>query len=162
MFRGLDDGPGFNFHGDAVPFFSVDYYPDLDDFHASPINFEESPTTWGVLPRPEIEGRAADGFAEFSCFQYFPALGPTEETPHPPRSDKDRNFALHGRIAGTWKLEGLEESQARLKQGGKSGGNFTRRRTPPGSIPQELWRTAIAPGHQGGDAARHSAGTAGT
>jgi len=116
----------------AVPSLSVDYYPDLDDFHASPVNFEGTPSTWGILPRPEIDGKAAGRFAEFSCFQYFPALGPTEETPHPPRSDKDRNFALHGRIAGAWILEGLEESQARLKQVGKSGGNFSDDGRPPG------------------------------
>jgi alpha-L-fucosidase 2 len=69
---------------DAAPFFSVDYYQDLDDYHASPIGFEGSQATWGVLPRPEIDGRAADAFVEFSCFQYFPAIGPTEETPNPP------------------------------------------------------------------------------
>jgi len=116
----------------AAPFFSVDYYPDLDNFHASPLNFEGAPTTWGVLPRPEIDGRAGEGFAEFSCFQYFPALGPTEQTPNPPRSDKDRNFALQGRIAGTWTIAGLAESQARLKEPGKSGGNFTEYGLPPG------------------------------
>jgi hypothetical protein len=117
---------------DAVPWLSVDYYPDLDNYHASPINFEGAPTTWGVLPRPEIDGRAAEAFAEFSCFQYFPAIGPTEEMPNPPRSDKDRNFALHGKIAGTWVLEGLAESQARLKEAGRSGGTFTQYGLPPG------------------------------
>lgn len=117
---------------EAVPFLSVDYYPDLDNYHASPIHFGEAPTSWGVLPRPEIDGRSADGFAEFSCFQYFPALGPTEEMPNPPRSDKDRNFALHGRIAGAWQVEGLAESQQRLKEAASSGGTFTEYGLPPG------------------------------
>ena len=43
---------------EAVPFLSVDYYPDLDNYHASPIHFGEAPTSWGVLPRPEIDGRS--------------------------------------------------------------------------------------------------------
>ncbi len=116
----------------AAPFLSVDYYPDLDDYHASPIGFEASQATWGVLPRPEIDGRISDTFSEFSCFQYFPAIGPTEETPNPSRSDKDRNFALHGRISGAWTLEGLAESQKRLKGAGKSGGTFTEYGQPPG------------------------------
>ncbi len=117
---------------EAAPFSSIDYYPDLDDFHASPIGFEESRADWGVLPRPEIDGKAEDAYAEFSCFQYFPAIGPTEETPSPPRSDKDRNFALYGRIQGSWTVEGLAESQSRLQQAGKSGGTFTQYGQPPG------------------------------
>jgi hypothetical protein len=110
---------------EAVPFLSVDYYADLDNFHASPGDSQSTQAHWGVLPRPEIKGRADDAFAEFSCFQYFPALGPTEETPNPPRSEKDRNFALHGRITGTWKLEGLAEGQVHLKPAGNGGGALT-------------------------------------
>jgi len=115
-----------------APFLSVDYYPDLDEYHASPVGFEASKATWGALPRPEIDGKAGDAFAEFSCFQRFPALGPTEETPDPPRSDKDRNFALHGRLAGKWSIQGLAESQGRLREGNKSGGSFTRYGLAPG------------------------------
>jgi alpha-L-fucosidase 2 len=90
-----------------APFLSVDYYPDLDEFRASPVGFEESKATWGVLPRPLIDGKAGDTVAEFSCFQHFPALGPTEELPNPPPSDKDRNFALQGRLAGRWSIQEL-------------------------------------------------------
>jgi hypothetical protein len=115
-----------------APFLSVDYYPDLDEYHASPVGFQASEATRGVLPRPEIDGRVGDASAEFSCFQYFPALGPTEEMPNPPRSDKDRNFALHGRLAGRWSIQGLAESQERLRQGSRVEGSFTEYGLPPG------------------------------
>ena len=58
-------------------------------------------------------------------------LAPPRRRRNPPRSDKDRNFALHGRIAGTWKLEGLAESQARLKEDRQVGRQFHRIRTAP-------------------------------
>jgi hypothetical protein len=117
-----------------VLFSSVDYYPDLDSSRPSPTSEfgpETSPANGSLLPRPEIDGKAGDAFAEFSCFQYFPAIGPTAEMPNPPHSDKDRNFALHGRIAGAWELEGLAESQARLKQGGGTAGNLRGAGGPP-------------------------------
>ena len=116
----------------AVPLLSVDYYPDMDEFHASPIGFGESKTSWGMLPRPEIDGSTNEDFAAFSCFQYFPALGPTESTPSPPRSDKDRNFSLHARVTGKWSLEGLAESQERLKHPGQPAGGFTHYTQAPG------------------------------
>jgi alpha-L-fucosidase 2 len=119
---------------DPAAFLSVAYYPDLDEFHASPIGFEASEAAWGVLPRPEIDGKAGNAFAEFSCFQYFPALGPTEEMPNPPRSEKDRNFALQGRLAGRWSIEGLAESQRRLKEVRRSGHRFTEYGLPPGVL----------------------------
>jgi alpha-L-fucosidase 2 len=117
---------------DAVPLLSVDYYPDLDEVRASPIGFGESKASWGMLPHPEIDGRASQDFAEFSCFQYFPAIGPTEEEPSPPRSEKDRNFSLCARVQGKWSLEGLAESQARLKQAGNPAGTFTHYAQAPG------------------------------
>jgi hypothetical protein len=117
---------------DAAPFYSVEYYPDLDNYHASPLNFESTQTTWGMLPRPEIDGHATSEFADFSCFQYFPALGPSEATPNPPRTDKDRNFALHGRLKGTWKLDVWDESQKRLKEGNQTG-SFTGSGLPVGA-----------------------------
>ena len=115
-----------------LPLLSVDYYPDLDEVHASPIGFGGSQTSWGMLPRPEIDGSAHEDFAGFSCFQYFPALGPTESTPSPPRSDKDRNFSLYGRLTGKWSLEGLAESQERLKNVGRPAGGFTHYAQAPG------------------------------
>jgi hypothetical protein len=108
-----------------APFSAVNYVPDLDDTNAAPFGFELSQVTAATLPRPEIDACLGDGFAEFSCYQYFPALGPTPEIPSPPRSDRDRNFSLCGRVAGSWSIEGLEENQGRLKQSGA---------TPPGTL----------------------------
>ena len=89
-----------------APFSSVAYYPALDESTG--------------LPPPEIDGEVksegTSDFAEFSCFQLFPATAPTEQNPKPPRSDKDRNFDLYGRLKGGWTIEGLEESKAQLKQ----------------------------------------------
>ncbi|MGH9450211.1 MAG: glycosyl hydrolase family 95 catalytic domain-containing protein, partial [Terriglobia bacterium] len=68
----------------------------------------------------------------FSSFQYFPATGPTEEIPSPPRSDKDRNCCLYGRIAGKWSFAGLGESQARLKKTNRSEETFTHYAKAPG------------------------------
>ena len=68
------------------------------------------------LPPPELEGSAGESFAEFFGYQHFPATVPTEDNPHPPRTDKDRNFALCGHVAGVWSIEGLAETQERLKK----------------------------------------------
>ena len=99
-----------------VPFASVCYYPDLDRGSGSPIGPGHQEEHFATLPPPRIKGRAEHGFAEFSCFQYFPAIGPTLERPAPPKSDKDRNFSLVGRLSGSWTLEGLADSQEQLKQ----------------------------------------------
>jgi alpha-L-fucosidase 2 len=54
------------------------------------------------LPAPELSGE--DG--HFSCFQLFPATAPVAgQTGPPQKSDKDRNFALSGALAGSWKLD---------------------------------------------------------
>ncbi len=74
-----------------APFLSLAYYPNI-----------EPPAR---LPAPELAARAADGYAEFSCFQHFPAIAPTEQVPEPPRSEKDRNFALSGCLRGDWTAE---------------------------------------------------------
>jgi alpha-L-fucosidase 2 len=68
------------------------------------------------LPTPELDGKTGDGSAEFFGYQHFPATAPTEANPLPARTDKDRNFALCGRVAGAWSIEGLDETQARLKE----------------------------------------------
>jgi alpha-L-fucosidase 2 len=99
-----------------VPFKSVCYYPDLDRESVSPIGHGEEKLA--KLPPPKIDGKCENSFAEFSCFQYFPAIGPTRETPSPPKSEKDRNFSLLGRLIGSWAIEGLAESQQQLKQQG--------------------------------------------
>jgi hypothetical protein len=82
------------------PFVSVSYCPNLD--------------AAAQLPPPEIDGSAGEGFAEFSGYQHFPATLPTPENANPPRTDKDRNFALSGRVQGSWVVEGLAENQERL------------------------------------------------
>jgi hypothetical protein len=85
---------------EPAPFVSVSYCPNLD--------------AAAQLPPPEIDGSAGEGFAEFSGYQHFPATLPTPENPNPARTDKDRNFALSGRLQGAWVVEGLAENQGRL------------------------------------------------
>ena len=85
-----------------APVVSICYRPNLD-FPAQ-------------LPPPDLDGRAAEGFAEFSGYQHFPATVPTAENPNPGHTDKDRNFALFGRVGGEWVVEGLAETQERLKK----------------------------------------------
>ncbi len=79
----------------AAPFVSVAYYPNID--------------AAAKLPPPELDAAVSDGFAEFSCYQHFPAVAPVEGQPEPPRSPEDRNFALCGRLAGAWKRELAEK-----------------------------------------------------
>ena len=101
-----------------VSFLSVSYYPRFDEGHRSSADSDEPdvephPERNGepgkafinALPHPELGGKAGNSFAEFSCFQYFPAIGPTKKIPSPPKSEKDRNFSLHARVAGSWSLE---------------------------------------------------------
>ncbi len=87
-----------------APFVSVVYSPNLD--------------IEAQLPAPEIDGSTGAGFGEFTCSQHFPATVPTLENPNPPRTSKDRNFALAGRVQGHWTVERLAESQQKLKQMG--------------------------------------------
>jgi hypothetical protein len=122
-----------SFTADApVPFSAVNYVPELDSTTSAPFGFTESDVTPATLPRPEIDARIGDGFAEFSCFQYFPAIGPTPELPSPPRSDRDRNFSLCGRVGGSWSIEGLAENQDRLKQSAATPPGTLGLREPPG------------------------------
>jgi alpha-L-fucosidase 2 len=79
---------------------SVSYDPQIDQEHLGGSNPSKSISS--ALPAPELDTTLARDSAEFSCFQYFPAIGPTEKNPSPPHSNKDRNFALHARLAGVW------------------------------------------------------------
>jgi alpha-L-fucosidase 2 len=115
-----------------APFSAVNYVPDLDNTTSAPFGITESDVTPSTLPRPEIDAHAADAFAEFSCFQYFPAIGPTPELPSPSHSDRDRNFSLCGRVAGSWSIEDLAENQDRLKQTGATPPGTLGLREPPG------------------------------
>ncbi len=87
-----------------VSFLSLNYYPRIDESQAA-TGLDGSKINLSALPHPELEATKQSGFAEFSCFQYFPAIGPTEKMPAPSNSDKDRNFALHARLAGNWSVE---------------------------------------------------------
>ena len=83
-----------------APVLSVAYYPNID--------------REAGLPAPELE--AKDG--EFSCYQHFPAVAPTAEQPNPPRTERDRNFALCGRLSGKWTAE-LSPVRVFFKSGGE-------------------------------------------
>jgi hypothetical protein len=98
-----------------VAFSLVSYYPRIDEGHRSsgeggpkvapaPENHGKGTFT-NALPYPDLVTKTGQLFAEFSCFQYFPAIGPTDTLSDPPRSDKDRNFSLHARVAGNWSAE---------------------------------------------------------
>jgi alpha-L-fucosidase 2 len=101
-----------------VPFLSMSYYPRIDEGHGS--SAQDSKSKLNALPHPELDVQAAPAFAELSCFQYFPAPGPTEKMPAPPKSDKDRNFALHARVAGNWSVEsGEKQSGVSLNSAGE-------------------------------------------
>jgi alpha-L-fucosidase 2 len=88
-----------------VSFSSLSYYPQIDEGQRSPEDTDGSRPRINALPPPQLDAKAAAGFAEISCFQHFPALGPTEKMPSPPPSDRDRNFALQVRLAGGWSLD---------------------------------------------------------
>jgi hypothetical protein len=77
-----------------APIISVAYYPNID--------------REANLPPPETAIRAEPGFAEFSCYQHFPALAEA-------RSEKDRNFALCGRLSGDWSVEGASLRSTRMQ-----------------------------------------------
>jgi hypothetical protein len=99
-FVGWDTGHVSVSSAEPAPFVSVSYCPNLD--------------AKAQLPPPQLEGRAGEGFAEFSGYQHFPATVPTPGNPIPPRTAKDRNFALCGRLQGSWAVEGLAETQERV------------------------------------------------
>ncbi len=94
-----------------APILSIAYSVRIDEGIVLP-DGEGSKKRWGALPHPELHGSAGDHSAEFSHFQYFPAVGPTEHMPSPPKSDKDRNFSLYAKVLGGW--------SANLANAGKS------------------------------------------
>lgn len=102
----------------AIPNLSVIYSPEIDGFHAGSFDAGRVDVHPDQLPRPMLKHQTGSGGTEFSCFQYFPAIGPSRENPNPPRSDKDRNFSLFGRMAGTWSVENIESSGSLAFTGG--------------------------------------------
>jgi hypothetical protein len=97
---------------DPVPDLSVIYSPQIDGFHSDAFDSGHVETRPGQLPIPELEQRADGDGGEFSCFQYFPAIGPSESNPNPPRSQMDRNFTLRGRVAGAWSTSRIDSSRS--------------------------------------------------
>lgn len=87
---------------EPAPFASVAYYPNWDPE--------------AQLPVPEIGGSENGDFAEFTGYQLFPATPPTKDNPEPPRTGKDRNFALVGRLQGKWALEGIAQNHKKLEK----------------------------------------------
>ena len=111
-------------------FLSVNYYPHLDKVH------DKSKPDWGVLPRPETNAKAGGAHAEFSCFQYFPSVGPTASLPSPPRTGTDRNFSLYGRLAGQWTVAS-EATAPRVALAGSGAQNL--RLDIQVATPRDLW-----------------------
>jgi alpha-L-fucosidase 2 len=99
---------------EAIPELSVIYSPEIDGFHAGPFDAGHIEAHPDQLPRPTLKHEVGSDAAHFSCFQYFPAIGPSKEHPNPPRSDKDRNFGLYGRISGDWTPSHIESSGSLL------------------------------------------------
>jgi len=81
------------------------YSPEIDGFHAGPFESGKRKEASELLPAPETSAKVSPDFAEFSSFQYFPALGPTSDAQPPPSTDKDRNFSLFARLSGRWSVE---------------------------------------------------------
>ena len=96
-----------------VPLSSIRYCPRLDEEDNSE-HTDGSKTERTTLPRPELTVESGNAFTQFSCYQYFPALGPTENI-EAPRSNKDRNFTLRARIAGEWLSDGRNETSLSFK-----------------------------------------------
>jgi alpha-L-fucosidase 2 len=97
---------------DPLSGISVIYSPAIDGFRSGPFDSGHAESRSDQLPRPKLAHRTAANESNFSCFQYFPAIGPSEENPNPPRSERDRNFDLYGRIAGAWKVSSIDVSES--------------------------------------------------
>ncbi len=96
----------------SIPNLSIIYSPQIDGFHSGAFDSGNVETQPDQLPLPELKQRVDGDAGEFSCFQYFPAIGPSESNPNPPRSDLDRNFALHGRVVGAWSTSQINSSKS--------------------------------------------------
>src|ERR1700722_7385368 len=96
----------------SVPDLSVIYSPQIDGFHSGAFDSGHVEASPDQLPRPELKQWVDEDAGEFSCFQYFPAIGPSESNPSPPRTEMDRNFALHGRLTGAWATSQIDSSKS--------------------------------------------------
>src|SRR5258708_2787897 len=62
-----------------VDLLSVIYIPQEDGFHVGPFDSGHTDIKADLLPAPELDHVTGDSAAEFSCFQYLPAVGPTND-----------------------------------------------------------------------------------
>jgi hypothetical protein len=83
---------------------SIVYSPNVDGYQATAFDAGHHEERPDLLPLPETKVVAGSEFAEFSNFQTFLAIGPTDDLPSPPKSDLDRNYSLLGRVAGKWSV----------------------------------------------------------
>lgn len=93
-----------------IPNLSIIYSPQLDGFHEDAFEAGHIDSRTSQLPRPVLNYKAGTDASEFTCFQYFPAIGPSTGNPNPSKSEKDRNFSLYGRIRGASSVNPLNES----------------------------------------------------
>jgi alpha-L-fucosidase 2 len=81
---------------------SIVFSPEVDGLRIGAFDAGHLTQTSDLLPAPQTKTNIAESFAEITCTQILPAIGPTEEMPTPPQSDRDRNFSLLARIDGHW------------------------------------------------------------
>jgi alpha-L-fucosidase 2 len=87
---------------DPLDVLSVVFSPEVDGFRLGPFDAGQIQATPDLLPPPETKVHAGDSYAEFSSFQFLPAVGPTKEVPIPKKSELDRNVSLVARLTGSW------------------------------------------------------------
>ena len=83
---------------------SVVFSPEVDGLRIGAFDAGHKSQTSDLLPPPETKPHLDKSFAEITCFQVLPAIGPTSESAAPQKSDKDRNFSLVARVDGQWSL----------------------------------------------------------
>ncbi len=97
---------------EPLPNVSVIYSPAIDRFRSGPFDGGHLESHPDELPKPKLAYQVKQNVSEFSCSQYLPAVGPSENSPSPPRSEMDRNFSLYGRIQGAWQTSSIESSES--------------------------------------------------
>jgi alpha-L-fucosidase 2 len=89
---------------EALEVLSIVFSPEVDGLRVGAFDAGHMTQITDLLPPPQTKSNIAESYAEITCTQILPAIGPTEEIPTPPKSDKDRNFSLLARMAGHWSL----------------------------------------------------------
>lgn len=132
---------------------SIVFSPEVDGLRVGNFDTGHMTQTNDLLPPPQTGSVIAEAFAEITCTQILPALGPTKEMPAPPTSDKDRNFSLLARIDGQWSLGSSKtKTDISLAAAGAQVLSITAMVTTPRDILlRSLEKQAAATGH--GDSA---------